>query len=152
MRAGRLRTWRMPRPVIRTLLPFLRCFTTRPTKSSSAPVASFLVMPVFSASSAATFDSGTVGTDGLVVGVAIVRGPLRFCFANLFLTPQGRVDKTQGYPGIRAPKVPKARKMSFFGAFSAFWGTHPQTAERAWRVGSRPDPDFQHRREQLAVR
>src|ERR687897_27962 len=67
----------MPRPVMRTLLPFLRCFTTRPMKSSRQPVASFLVMPVFSASSAATFDSGTVGADGLVA-VAMMRGPLGF--------------------------------------------------------------------------
>src|SRR5436305_7634580 len=80
MRAGRLRTLRMPRPVMRTLLPFLRCFTTKPTKSSRQPVASFLVMPVFSASSAATLDNGTVGRDGLVGvgGVAIVEGSLRF--------------------------------------------------------------------------
>src|SRR4030095_15159389 len=72
----------MPRPVMRTLLPFLRCFTTRPMKSSRALVASFLVMPVFSASSAATLDSGTVGTDGLVAvgGVAIMRCPLDSSF------------------------------------------------------------------------
>src|SRR6185369_4086535 len=78
----------MPRPVMRTLLPFLRCFTTRPTKSSRALVASFLVMPVFSASSAATLDSGTVGTVGLddlvgAVGIAILRGPLRFLLQSM---------------------------------------------------------------------
>src|SRR5215470_14620537 len=33
MRAARLRTWRMPRPPMRMRSPFLRCFTTRPTKS-----------------------------------------------------------------------------------------------------------------------
>src|SRR5215475_9602946 len=82
MRAGRLRTWRMPKPVMRTLLPFLRCLTTSPTKSSRALVASFFVMPVFSANSAATLERGTVGTDGFVAvgGVAIVRGPLDFSF------------------------------------------------------------------------
>src|SRR6185437_10131123 len=69
----------MPRPVMRTLLPFLRCLTTRPMKSSRAAVASFLVMPVFSASSAATFDSGTVGTV-VLVAVAMVRDPLLFSF------------------------------------------------------------------------
>src|SRR5579885_1365482 len=98
----------MPRPVMRTLLPFLRCFTTRPTKSSRALVASFLVMPVFSASSAATLDRGTVGTLGFfgdagAVGSAMVGGPFTFFrFANVFLTPQGSVDATR-LPTIRTP-------------------------------------------------
>src|SRR5258707_10688456 len=101
----------MPRPVMRTLLPFLRCFTIKPTKSSRQPVASFLVMPVFSASSAATFDSGTVGTD-VLVAVAMMRGPLHFLFVNVFLTPQGSADGAQGYPRIVVPQALNARKMS----------------------------------------
>src|SRR5882724_2918553 len=109
----------MPRPVIRTLLPFLRCFTIKPTKSSRQPVASFLVMPVFSASSAATFDSGTVGGAAVLVAVAMMRGPLHFLFVNVFLTPQGSVDGAQGYPRIVVPQALNARKMSILGAFSA---------------------------------
>src|SRR5215472_14273287 len=107
----------MPRPVMRTLLPFLRCLTTKPTKSSRQAVASFLVMPVFSASSAATLDSGTVGTVGFG-GVDIVRGPLHFFVAaNVFLTPQGTLT-VQGYPRIEGPQEPNGRKMQIFGAFS----------------------------------
>src|SRR5258705_12308481 len=104
----------MPRPVMRTLLPFFRCFTTRPTKSSEALVASFLVMPGFSANSAATLESGTVGTDGLVVGaVAIVEGSLTvFRVDKVFLKPQGSVDEIQGYPRIDVPQATDARKMS----------------------------------------
>src|SRR6516162_1471843 len=33
MRAARLRTWRMPRPLMRMRSPFLRCLTRSPTKS-----------------------------------------------------------------------------------------------------------------------
>src|SRR5258708_35687901 len=115
----------MPRPVMRTLLPFLRCFTIKPTKSSRQPVASFLVMPVFSASSAATFESGTVGADGFAgpVGfagaVAIVRGPLRFFVRQRIPDAPGQRWRAQGYPRIDVPQVPNARKISILGAFSA---------------------------------
>src|SRR5437763_14427119 len=99
----------MPRPVMRTLLPFLRCFTTRPTKSSRAPVASFLVMPVFSANSAATLESGIVGME--VFAVAIAEGALcLFRFANLYLTAQGQRSHNHGYPRTDAPQAPKGRK------------------------------------------
>src|SRR4029077_8592245 len=110
----------MPRPVMRTLLPFLRCFTTRPMKSSRAPVASFLVMPVFSANSAATLESGTVGTDGLDVAgaVAIVRGPLHFLLRQRLPDAPGQRWTAQDYPRIAFPQVRNPRKMSILGAFS----------------------------------
>ena len=75
-------------------------------------------MPVFSASSAATFDSGTVGADGLVA-VAMMRGPLGFLFVNDFLTPQGSVDAPKVIHEFDPPQAPNARKMSISGAFSA---------------------------------
>src|SRR5512139_48181 len=110
----------MPRPVMRTLLPFLRCFTTKPMKSSRALVASFLVMPVFSASSAATFDSGTVGgADGLVA-VAMMRGPLGFLFVNDFLTPQGSVDAPKVIHESIPRKPPMHEKCRFLGLFRPF--------------------------------
>src|SRR6476660_8727483 len=141
----------MPRPVMRTLLPFLRCLTIRPTKSSRVLVASFFVMPVFSASSAATLDSGTVGAVGFGA-LAIVEGSLAFFrFANVFLTPQAALT-AQGYPRIAGPQALKARKMSISWAFSAIWGGHPQVRESVPRVPGRACPDFRHRREHLAVR
>src|SRR5438093_11094671 len=107
---------------MRTLLPFLRCFTTRPTKSSRAPVASFLVMPVFSASSAATLESGTVGTDGLVGvgGVAIMEGSLRFLFANVSLTPQDSAGRVKVIHESRNRKSRKRAKCRFLGLFWRF--------------------------------
>src|SRR5262245_37205578 len=108
----------MPRPVMRTLLPFLRCFTTRPTKSSRAPVASFLVMPVFSASSAATLESGMVGTEGLEVGIAMVGGPFTFFrFANVVLTPQGSVGAHKVNHESQARKRLIGPKCRFLGLF-----------------------------------
>src|SRR3954471_725522 len=108
MRAGRLRTWKMPRPVTRTLLPFLRCFTTRAMNSSRAPVASFLVMPVFSANSAATLDSGTVGT---VVLVAIVEGSLTFFkYHQRLPDAPGQRWRAQGYPRIVPPQARNTQK------------------------------------------
>src|ERR1044071_2625018 len=109
----------MPRPVMRTLLPFLRCFTTKPTKSSRQPVASFLVMPVFSASSAATFDSGMVGAD-VLVAVAMMRGPLGFSFVNVFLTPQGSVDAPKVIHESIPRKSPTHEKCRFLGLFRPF--------------------------------
>src|SRR5689334_14584674 len=105
----------MPRPVMRTLLPFLRCFTTKPTNSSRAPVASFLVMPVFSASSAATLDSGTVGVEGLV---AIVEGSLDLSFRRRSLTPQGlrrRGTRLSTNRGLASPQSTK--NVDFWGFF-----------------------------------
>src|SRR6185312_5374891 len=108
----------MPRPVMRTLLPFLRCFTTRPTKSSRALLASFFVMPVFSASSAATLDNGTVGAEGLV---AIVEGSLAFFVsANVFLTPQGSAGRPKVIHESRVRKGPKREKCRFLGLFRPF--------------------------------
>src|SRR3954465_6243715 len=104
----------MPRPVMRTLLPFLRCFTTKPMKSSRQLVASFFVMPVFSANSAATLDSGTVGAEGLV---AIVEGSLAFFrFANVFPTPRGSVDGPR-LSTNRGFARPQAGKNVDFGGF-----------------------------------
>src|SRR5690606_19619335 len=68
MRAARLRTCRMPRPVRRTLFPFFRFFTVSSTKSLKSSVAAFLDRPCFSASSAISFDIGIVG--GVAVFVA----------------------------------------------------------------------------------
>src|SRR5437764_12657070 len=110
----------MPRPVMRTLLPFLRCFTTRPTKSSRQPVASFLVMPVFSASSAATLDNGTVGTDGLVGvgGVAIVEGSLRFLVRQRLPDAPGQALTASRLSTNRAPASPQsAKNVDFWGFF-----------------------------------
>ena len=42
MRAGRLRTWRMPRPAMRILSPFLRCLEIIVTRSVRTSVATFL--------------------------------------------------------------------------------------------------------------
>src|SRR5215475_11130324 len=109
----------MPRPVMRTLLPFLRCFTTRPTKSSRQPVASFLVMPVFSASSAATLDSGMVGAD-VLVAVAMMRGPLGFSFVSVFLTPQGSADAPKVIHESIPRKSPMHEKCRFLGLFRPF--------------------------------
>src|SRR5436190_24194250 len=107
----------MPRPVSRTLLPFLRCFTTKPMKSSRALLASFLVMPVFSANSAATLDSGTVGAEGFVA-VAIVEGSLAFFrFANVFLTAQGSVDGPRLSTNRGAASPESAKNVDFWGFF-----------------------------------
>src|SRR6266481_8839029 len=112
---------------MRTLLPFLRCFTIKPTKSSRAPVASFLVMPVFSASSAATLDSGTVGTDGLVGfggavgGIAMMEGSLEFFrFANVSLTPQDSGGEAKVSHESRSRKSPMHEKCRFLGLFWPF--------------------------------
>src|SRR5512138_2683652 len=105
----------MPRPVMRTLLPFLRCFTTKPTKSSRQLVASFFVMPVFSANSAATLDSGAVGAEGLV---AIVEGSLAFFVsANVFLTPQGSVDAPRLSTNRFFARAQSAKNVDFWGFF-----------------------------------
>ena len=61
-RAGRFFTWKMPRPVMRTLWPFFRFFTVRSTKALRNSVEAFLVISCFSASSAASFDSAIVCT------------------------------------------------------------------------------------------
>src|SRR6478736_3345848 len=106
----------MPRPVMRTLLPFLRCFTTRPMNSSRAPVASFLVMPVFSANSAATLDSGTVAAAGLVA-VAIVEGSLHFLFRQRLPDAPGRADGPR-LSTNRGPASPQNTKnVDFWGFF-----------------------------------
>src|SRR6185312_1571423 len=100
---------------MRTLLPFLRCFTPKPMNSSRAPVASFLVMPVFSASSAATLDSGTVGVEGLV---AIIEGSLTFLgCTNVSLTPQdcvGRHKVIHESPARTSLKHEKCRSWGLF--------------------------------------
>src|SRR5690606_37508212 len=70
MRAARLRTCRMPRPVRRTLFPFFRFFTVSSTKSLKSSVAAFLERPCFSASSAISFDMGIVGGVAVFVAVA----------------------------------------------------------------------------------
>src|SRR4051794_8821415 len=111
----------MPRPVIRTLLPFLRCFTTKPMNSSRAPVASFLVMPVFSANSAATLDSGTVGAEGLagaadLVAVAMVEGSLHFLFRQRLPDAPGSGDDPR-LSTNRAPASPQTSKNVDFWGF-----------------------------------
>src|SRR5262249_23680153 len=89
-----------------------------------------------SASSAATFESGTVGTDGFG-GVDIMRGPLHFFVsANVFLTPQGSVDESKVSHESRPRKSLKSAKCRFLGLLEPFWAGHPQTCRvrRARRV------------------
>jgi len=76
-------------------------------------------MPVFSASSAATFDNGIVGAD-VLVAVAMMRGPLGFSFANVFLTPQGSVDAPKVIHESVPRKSPMHEKCRFLGLFRPF--------------------------------
>jgi hypothetical protein len=75
-------------------------------------------MPVFSANSAATFESGTVGAEGLV---AIVEGSLTFLVStNVILTPQGSVGGFKIIHESRARKPQKHEKCRFLGLFRPF--------------------------------
>src|SRR5690348_13479241 len=65
MRAARLRTTRMPRPLRRMRAPFLRCLVTSPIVSSRIAFAALLVRPCFSASAAPSWRVLTVSTFGL---------------------------------------------------------------------------------------
>lgn len=49
VRAARLETRKVPKPVMVTVLPFLRVVEMAPMKASNTSVAAFLVTPAFSA-------------------------------------------------------------------------------------------------------
>src|SRR4029079_3779844 len=76
MRAGRLRTWRMPRPLRRMRLPFFRCLVMSPTMPMSMALTFAFGRPLLSANAIARWRSVTVSAftaffTGAILGMLI---------------------------------------------------------------------------------